>query len=148
MLKSSSPPRDRSTRDSLACDTTPLFLSLSFSPFSHFIHLEEIESQAQLSQQHSPCQNLASRRHTKLIPKRRDVRAPAYMSADQLLHGVNYNRGSASGRGTSGGELRHWRLKKKKRQRQKHAHHWQQFTRDSSQTHDCSRQNFNENQSN
>ena len=35
---------------------------------------------------------------------------------------------SASGRGPTGGGQRHWRLRRK-RQRQKHAHHWQKFTR-------------------
>ena len=55
---------------------------------------------------------------------------PAYVSAEQHFHGVNvnYNRGSASGRGPTRGGQRHWRLKKK-RQRRKHTHHWQQFTR-------------------
>jgi len=53
------------------------------------------------------------------------VWAPAYVSTER---GVNYKRGNASGGGPTGGDQRHWRLKKK-RQRQKHAHHWQQFTR-------------------
>jgi len=48
---------------------------------------------------------------------------------EQQLHGVNYNRGSASSKGPTGGGQRHWRLKKKKRQRHRHAHHWQQLTR-------------------
>jgi len=49
------------------------------------------------------------------------------LSTEQYLHAVNYNRESASGRGTTGGDQRQWRLKKK-RQRQNHAHHWQQLT--------------------
>ena len=53
---------------------------------------------------------------------------PTYVSTEQHLYGDNYNRGSVSGRGPTGGDQRHWRLKKK-RQRQNHAHHWQQFTR-------------------
>ena len=44
------------------------------------------------------------------------------------LHGVNYNRRSASGGGPTRGSQRHWRLKRK-RQRQKRAHHRQQFAR-------------------
>jgi len=34
---------------------------------------------------------------------------------EQQLHGVNYNRGSASSKGPTGGGQRHWRLKKKKK---------------------------------
>jgi len=37
----------------------------------------------------------------------------AYVSTEQHLHGANYNRGSASGRGPTGGDQRHWRLMKK-----------------------------------
>ena len=108
-------------------------LSLSFSPFSHFNHPQpeglrkEMESQAQPSQQHRSqtpsLQNFNS-------PKRRGAWAPAYLRVytEKHLYGDNYNRGSASGRGPTGGDQRHWRLKKK-RQRQKHAHYWQQFTR-------------------
>ena len=33
------------------------------------------------------------------MPKRRDARAPAYPSTEQHLHGVNYGRESANGRG-------------------------------------------------
>ena len=70
---------------------------LYFSPFSHFTHLQpdglptEMESQAQLS----PRQNVAPKRKpSKLIPKRRDVWAPANVSTEQHLHGVNYNKGA------------------------------------------------------
>ena len=47
---------------------------------------------------------------------------------EQYLHGVNYNRGSASSRGPNVGGQRHWRPPKK-RPRQKHAYHGQKFTR-------------------
>ena len=43
--------------------------------------------------------------------------APAYVSTEQPLHGVNYNIGSASGRGLTGTGNRHWRLKKNDRDR-------------------------------
>ena len=76
-----------------------------------------MESQAQLS--------LAPRLQAFKISI---FQAAWYLGTKQYLHGVNYNRGSASGRGPTGGDQRHWRLKKK-RQRQKHAHHQQQFTR-------------------
>ena len=49
-------------------------------------------------------------------------------STEQHLQGVNYNRGSASSRRPTRGGQRHWGLKKK-RQRHRHAHHWQQLTR-------------------
>ena len=85
-----------------------------------------MESSAQLSQQHrSQTPSLQNFN----IPKRRGAWAPTYVATEHYLHGVNYNRGSASGRGPTGGDQRHWRLKGKKRQRQKHAHHWQQSTR-------------------
>jgi len=78
-----------------------------------------MESQAQLSQQHrSQTPSLQNFN----IHKQRGAWAPYYVSTEQHLHGVNYNRGSASGRGPTGGDQRHW---KKKRQRQKHTHHWQ-----------------------
>ena len=58
--------------------------------------------------------NLASRRQAlTTITKRRVVWAPAYVSIEQHSYGVNYNRGSASGRGPTWGGQRHWRLKKK-----------------------------------
>jgi len=84
-----------------------------------------MESQAQLSQQH---RSQTPRLQNFNIPKRHGAWAPAYVSTEQHLHGVNYNRGSSSGREPTGGDQRHWRLKKK-RQRQNHAHHRQLFTR-------------------
>jgi len=42
---------------------------------------------------------------------------PAYVSTEQHYHGVNYNRGSASGRGPTGGGQRHSGLKKNDRDR-------------------------------
>ena len=77
------------------------------------------------------CQNLAPRRQasTKLFPSA-VVSGTSLCVCRTAFHGVNvnYNRGSASHRGPTGGGQRHWRLKKK-RQRRKHTHHWQQFTR-------------------
>jgi len=35
------------------------------------------------------------------------------MSTEEDLHGVKYKRESASGRGPTGGDQRHWRLQKK-----------------------------------
>jgi len=49
-------------------------------------------------------------------PKRRSAWPPAYVSTEQQLHVFNYNRGSASGRGPTGGG-RHWRLQKNDRDR-------------------------------
>jgi len=72
---------------------------------------KEMESQAQLLQQHR-CQTPSLQNFN--IPKRL---APAYVSTEQHLHGVNYNRGSASGRGPTGGDQRHWRLEKNDRDR-------------------------------
>ena len=75
---------------------------------------------------HSPSTRGTTRRNVKLsslpprrqafnIPKRRGPWAPAYVSTEQHLHGFNDNRGSASGRGPTGGDQRQWRLKKKKK---------------------------------
>jgi len=49
---------------------------------------------------------------SKRIPKRRGVWALAHVSTEHL-HGVNHNRGSASGRRPTGQSQRHWRHKKK-----------------------------------
>jgi len=106
------------TRSSLARMTTPPCLPSSlalllFLPFFHFTHLQpeglrkEMESRAQLSQQH---RSQSPRLQTFNIHKRL---APTYVSTEQHLHGDNYNRGSASGRGPTRGDQRHWRLKKK-----------------------------------
>ena len=62
--------------------------------------------------------------HSNIAPRRQALKpsiytsdvgawAPAYVSTEQHLHGVNQNREGASGRGPTGGEQRHWRLKKK-----------------------------------
>ena len=58
-------------------------------------------------------------KHSKLIPKPCGVWqwALACMSTQQCLHGVNYNRGSTSGREPTGGSQRHWRLKRNDRDR-------------------------------
>ena len=93
--------------------------------------------------------NIATRRQSfksSIYKKRCCARARAYVSTQQRLHGVNYKRGSASGRGPSGGDQRHWRLKTK-RQRQEHVPPWQQFTRAEFRVVD-SRQNLDTNQSN
>ena len=60
-----------------------------------------MESQAQLS--------LAPRRQAF---KTSISQAAWCLGTEQHLHGVNYNRGSASGRGPTGGDQRDWRLKK------------------------------------
>ena len=110
---------------------------LSLSPFSHFSHIPteglrtEMVSQAQPSQQHRSQTPILQNFNTL---KRRCAWAPAYVSSEQHLHGVNYNGldgrslvlgrktggsahlqrtgGSASGRGPTGGDQRHWGLKK------------------------------------
>ena len=125
------------TLENLACETTPPCLpsflaSLSFSPFSHFNHIPteglrtEMVSQAQPSQQHRSQTPILQNFNTL---KRRCAWAPAYVSSEQHLHGVNYNgpEGAPVVEGlpeeTNGiGDSR-------KRQRQKHVRHWQQFTR-------------------
>ena len=120
----------------LARQFLPAFLlslpSLSFSPFSHFNHIPteglrtEMVSQAQPSQQHRSQTPILQNFNTL---KRRCAWAPAYVSSEQHLHGVNYNgpEGAPVVEGlpeeTNGiGDSR-------KRQRQKHVRHWQQFTR-------------------
>jgi len=114
----------------------PAFLlsspSLSFSPFSPFSYFTHLQPEGQRSLKLNCHSNIAPRRQsfeTSIFKKWRGAWAPVYMSTEQHLHGVNYKRGSASGRGSTGGDQRHWRLKKKKRQRQKHVRHWQLFTR-------------------
>ena len=100
-----------------------------------------MESQAKLLQQHR-CQTPSLQNFN--IPKRL---APAYVSTEQHLHGVNYNRGSA-GQWQRAYQRRPTPLEtQEKRQRQKHAHHWQQLTRAQSQAVD-SQQNLDNNQSN
>ena len=90
-----------------------------------------MESQAKQQHQHHfsiICQNSTPRStsgpQNSLFPSSMAPGHHAYVSTQQHLHGLNYNRGSASGRGPIGG---HWRLNK--RQRQKHVQHWQHFTR-------------------
>jgi len=93
-----------------------------------------MESQAQLSQQHRP--SLQTSRFTSgVVPGHQ----PTCLPNSNCMESTTAE-GATSGRGpiATGGDQQHWRLKKKKRQRQKHAHHWQQFTR--VQFH--SRQNF------
>jgi len=100
-----------------------------------------MESQAQLSQQHNL---LPDRKPSNFnMPKRRIV--PGHQPTC-LQHRVNYNRGSARGRGPT--RRRPTPLEtQEKRQRQKHADHWQPFTRAQFPGVD-SRQNLDGNQSN
>jgi len=97
-----------------------LFLSLSFSPFSHLRPdglLTEMESQAQLS----PCKNLAPR-----LPKRRD--SGHQSKCLQAAFGVNHNRGAPVADGLLEEEV-NGIGDQQKRQRQRHAHYRQPFTR-------------------
>jgi len=127
-------------RESCLCGYSSLrsffFRSPSLSPHSpssiYTLNWRDYEKKWSLKlNRHS---NIAPKRQafktSNYSPKRRGAWAPAYLRVytEQHLYGDNYNRGSASGRGPTGGDKRHWRLKKK-RQRQKHAHYWQQFTR-------------------
>ena len=75
-----------------------------------------MESQAQLSPQH--------RSQTPIL-QNFNTRKAAWCLGTSLRV---YKRGDVSGREPTGGDQRHWRLNTK-RQRQKHVHHWQQFTR-------------------
>ena len=99
--------------------------SLYFSPFSRFTHLEPygLRSLKLGRTATAPCHNLApgSRKPSKQFPTDGGV-----VSGHQLTLSYHYNRGSASVRGPIGGDQRNWR---RKRQRQKHTHLWQQFTR-------------------
>ena len=118
--------------------------SLSFSAFSNFTHLQpdglltEMESQAQLLQQHPPS-SLSAAKPSNLFPSGEHGRCLCLPNSIR----VNYNRGSTS----SIEPCRYWKLKKEKRQRRKHAPHGQQFRRDSWLTVG-SRQNLDTNQSN
>jgi len=58
------------------------------------------------------------------------------VSNEQHLHGVNYNRGSTGSLPEDIGDT------KKKRQRQKHVQHWQQFTRAQYQAIDSRKKNW------
>jgi len=80
-------------------------------------------SQAQLSQQH---RSQTPRLQNFNIPKR-PGHQPTYPT-EQQLRGVNYNRGSASSRRPTG-EANAIGNSRKKRQRHRHAHDWQQLTR-------------------
>ena len=73
------------TLESLVRETTPpclptFPLPLSLSSFSHFTHLlTEMQSQAQLSRQHSPC----SLPNAKTCSQAARCRAPVYVSTEQ-----------------------------------------------------------------
>jgi len=113
------------TLESLARETSPCLPSFPLPPFlsphspsSLTFNQRDYEqkimvSQVQLSQQHHSQTPILQTFNT---PKRRSAWAPAYVSTEQQLHVVNYNRGSASGRGPTGGG-RHWRLQKNDRDR-------------------------------
>ena len=94
-------------------------------------YYQEMQSQPQLSRQHSPGslpKTQAFRTHSQAAWCL-GTNLRVYRTA--LHAGVNYNRGCTSGRGPIAedanaiGDARG----KKKRQRQKHTHHWLQFTR-------------------
>ena len=150
------------TLESLARETTPpglpSFLSLSFSPFSHFTHPQpdglltemESESQAQLSQQHPPVKNLAPWRHSfKLIYKRmvsgHQPMLCVYRTAFAWSQ-LQQRQCRQWQRTYTRGDQRHWRLKKNDRDRNTLT------TGNSSRVHSLqvvnSRQNLDANQSN
>ena len=143
------------TLDSLFRKTTPpcppsfSSPSLSFSPFSHFTHLPpdalliEMESQAQLLRQLPPCQNV------QVAPRRQDFKlyfqAAWRLGTSLRVYRRNYNRGSASSLGPTG---RHWRLKKKKKDRDRNTLNTANSLRVHSFPVVDSRQNLGANQSN
>ena len=100
--------------------------SLSFSAFSHFTHLQpdglltEMESQAQLLQQHPPS-SLSGAKPSNLFPSGEHGRClclPNSIRVDYKQREHQWHRAH-----------QHWKLKKEKRQRRKHAPHGQQFRR-------------------
>ena len=74
---------------------------------------------------HRPCQNYAP--PSKRIPKRHGVRATCLQRITCMESTTT--EGAPVVEGLPVGDQQHWRLKRKKRQRQKHTPHWQQFTR-------------------
>ena len=109
------------TFESLASETTPpclpSFLALPlFLPFLPILPLHSPSTEGLRSLKLNCHSDIARRRQsfkTSIFEQWRGAWAPAYVSMEQHLHGVNYKRGSASGRGSTRGGQRHWRLKQK-----------------------------------
>ena len=141
-------------------ETTPPCLSffLSLPPFLPILPLHSPSTRwstnrdgISSSTRHSIIQNFAPRRQTfKRIPKWRDV-SPAYMSTEKYLHmestTCNYTTKGAPVADGLSEESNAIGDSRKKRQRQKHAHHRQQFTRAQLQAVDYG-ENLDANQSN
>ena len=110
-----------------------LFFSLPPSPTSLTFNQMDYTNRNKVSTgtASSSFQNLAPDALRLIFPRGVVAGAPAYVITEQYLHGINYNRGSASGRGPTGGGKRHCinQKKNKKRQRQKHADLWLLCTR-------------------
>jgi len=104
-----------------------------------------MESQCPLSKQHFIYSSRSQTLYTCSFRKLFHIVARC-LGTSLRVYQVNYSRGSASSKGLTRGGQRHWRPQKK-RQRQKHAHYWQQFTRAQLQAID-SRENLDANQSN
>ena len=100
----------------------------SLSPHSHFNYLQPDGILAMLSQAQRSVTSSWSNRLSQMPSLQNLCRVVSTSFTHQHLHVVNYNRGSASGRGPTGGGQR-LGDSRKKRQRWKHAHHWQQLTR-------------------
>ena len=100
----------------------------SLSPHSHFNYLQPDGILAMLSQAQRSVTSSWSNRLSQMPSLQNLCRVVSTSFTHQHLHVVNYNRGSASGRGPTGGDYYGIRDSRKKRQRQKHAHYWQQFT--------------------
>ena len=112
-------------------------------------YYQVMQSQAQLSRHNILLARSQTPKHSELIPKRRGVWAPTYVSTEQhympestTTEGAPVARGPIAEEANAIGDSR----KKKKRQRQKHTHPWLQLTRAQFQAVD-SRQNLDANQS-
>ena len=95
-----------------------------------------MQSQAQLSRQHSHG-SLQSTKPSELIPKRRGVWTPTYVPTEQhYMPESTTTEGAPVAEGLYRRRPTPLETQEKKRQRQKHTHHWLQFTRAQLQTVD------------
>ena len=120
----------RARLDSIACETTPPCLRSFPPPPSLSSH-----SPSYLTFNQRAANRYKLNCHSNIAPRRQALKTSICPSSvvpghqpTCLQHGVNYNRGSARGRGPT--RRRPTPLEtQENRQRQKHADHWQPFTR-------------------